>query len=336
MAVPTYDELLAHYDMEKSIMKQTFNDEDLRQFSLTLDMWEMLARFLGLPPPDIANIKSLGDVEQQRIRMLERWKQRRGSMATYGAMIKALLQISRTDLAEEVITLRQSSKDTSTLETATTNLSTSCPKESCLTAPTSLASSSGIEDASSSAAMSPLSLPATPRKQTTQEVISTLGEFKDGDITPSKDCTKVNYQINLSPSKNSLLLQADSGEKDVPWGCGTATCKYSAAGGRDVLILAPDLSLPHPEAVARRPGQLTEEDKVKLQSQGLPPDCQSEQDIIRARYDLDKRSKIVEVKSGQSLTQEVIESITHLLNTTQNDGGKQIICYLILCRVHLL
>ena len=65
MAASTYDELLAHYDMEKSIMKLPFSDEDLRQFSLSLDMWEKLARSIGLPGPDIASIKSLGDVEEQ-------------------------------------------------------------------------------------------------------------------------------------------------------------------------------------------------------------------------------------------------------------------------------
>ena len=91
MALPTYDELLAHYDMEKFIMKQTFDDEDLKQFSLTLDMWETLAKLLGMPNSDIANIKSQGDVEEQNLRILECWKQRQGSMATYEAMVKALL-----------------------------------------------------------------------------------------------------------------------------------------------------------------------------------------------------------------------------------------------------
>ena len=77
--------------------------------------------------------------------------------------------------------------------------------------------------------------------------------------------------------------------------------------------------------MARRPGQLTEEDKLMLENQGLPSACQSEVDIIKARYELDKRHKIAEIKSGQLLSQgEVIESIAHLLNTTQNDGGKHI------------
>jgi hypothetical protein len=44
MAVPTYDELLAHYNVEIFIMKQTFDDEHLRELSIILDMFEILAR----------------------------------------------------------------------------------------------------------------------------------------------------------------------------------------------------------------------------------------------------------------------------------------------------
>ena len=99
--------------------------------------------------------------------------------------------------------------------------------------------------------------------------------------------------------------------------------KHNAAGGREVVILAPDLSLPHSEAVARRPGHLTEEDKLKLQRQGVTTDCQNELDIMKAKYELGKAYTVVEVKSGQSLLQkEVLDIIDHLLITTQNDGGK--------------
>ena len=195
MAVPTYDELLAHYDMEKSIMKQTFNDEDL-----ILDTWERPAKFLGMPISDITSIKSQGDPEEQRLKMLERWKQRRGSLATHEAMVKALLEISRTDLAEKVIILRCFLGDTPTLEAATTNQSLLCPKESSLTASTSPASSSGIQDACSPVAMSPLSLPATPSEQTAQEVISTLRELEEEfyDLVIYAEDTLENSKVSLN------------------------------------------------------------------------------------------------------------------------------------------
>ena len=89
------------------------------------------------------------------------------------------------------------------------------------------------------------------------------------------------------------------------------------------------MSLPESEAVARRPGQLTEEDKQKLQSQGVPFDCNDELAIIKERYKLDKSCKIVGVESKQSLSRdEVIQSIAHLLTTTQNDEGKKIQLYI--------
>ena len=71
---------------------------------------------------------------------------------------------------------------------------------------------------------------------------------------------------------------------------------------------------------------MTEEDKMMLQRQGLPPDsCHKELDIVTARYKLVERYN-TEVKSGQSLSQrEVLESIAHLLKTTQKDGGKILI-----------
>ena len=102
----------------------------------------------------------------------------------------------------------------------------------------------------------------------------------------------------------------------------TGRTPYQVRGGRDVLIISGDLPPHQPEAVARRPGQLTEEDKQKLLRQGVTGDYQDEVDIVRARWELDKKSKIVDIKSGHSLScEEVSKSITHLLNTTKNNGG---------------
>ena len=101
---------------------------------------------------------------------------------------------------------------------------------------------------------------------------------------------------------------------------------YSVGGGRDVLILAPDLSLPHPEAVARKPGKLTMGDKLKLLSQGVISEFYNELDIITARYRRAKDCSIVEIKSGRSKSyKEALGSIRHVFNTTENDGGKFLI-----------
>ena len=122
MAVPTYDDLLTRWKVEKSLMKQTFNDDDLIRFGSKLDSWEILARHLKIPNSEIANIKSQGDLELQKIKMLECWKRRCGSVASYEIMTKALLDINRTDLAETVIQLRLPSGNVNnTQSTSTTN-----------------------------------------------------------------------------------------------------------------------------------------------------------------------------------------------------------------------
>ena len=173
MAIPTYDELLAHYEVDSSTMRETCDDKHLRQFSLTLDIWETLAKFLEMPTSDIANIKSQGDAVVQSLKMLEHWKQRRGSMATYEAMVKVLLQISRTDLAEKIITLRKSSSRPLKNITAETPLYLN---ESSPTSHTSPASSNGVDSSASSAALSSLSLAADP---TPLDVISTLRKLEE-------------------------------------------------------------------------------------------------------------------------------------------------------------
>ena len=101
----------------------------------------------------------------------------------------------------------------------------------------------------------------------------------------------------------------------------TGTTDYGVGGGRDVLIIAPDQPLHNPKAVARRPGQLTQEDKLTLLSQGVSPEGQDELAVVRARCEVDKRYRIVGVKSGQLSREEVMKSIKHLLTTTKNDGG---------------
>ena len=114
MAVPSYDELLARVGVEKSEMEQTVQDSHLTKFSFKLDRWELLAKSLELPKSEIEKIKEQGDAEERRDKMLECWKQRCGSRATYETLTRALLRINRTDLAEILISLCQSLRDTNT------------------------------------------------------------------------------------------------------------------------------------------------------------------------------------------------------------------------------
>ena len=189
MAVPTYEELLAHCNVDSSLMGQTFSDDHLMEFSSQLEKWESLALSLRLPSTEIENIKGAGDIEMQRYKLLKCWKQRCGSMATYKALVKALLQTSRTDLAEKVIAFQKSLKE-----------SPPSPSETNLATLTSPASSCGTEDMSPSVTMSP-SLLATPSKheQTVHQVISTLKKLEKEfyDLVIHIEDTLENSKISL-------------------------------------------------------------------------------------------------------------------------------------------
>ena len=189
MAVPTYDELLAKRRVTTSAMEQTFDRDDLQKFSLELDRWEKLARFIGIPTPEIENIKSQGDMDEQKIKMLVCWKQRRGSMATYEAMARALLQIGRTDLAEEVIAFRcpvsvlQNTVTDSDTQAGTQTEPSNEPLQ--VTGPPSPGNSSGIGEMSpdprTPAVLPPFTVLSNPIVHTAQQevVISHLKELEE-------------------------------------------------------------------------------------------------------------------------------------------------------------
>ena len=141
-SVPTYDDLLVLWKVEDATMNEKFiNHDHLIDLASNLDRWEMVAILLQIPNSEIESIKMLRDIGVQRIRMLECWKQRNGSAATYKALVKALLKISRIDLAEKVII---SARDARLLD----NVSNTQPKvTSQVSLPNSLPSESGTETA---------------------------------------------------------------------------------------------------------------------------------------------------------------------------------------------
>lgn len=95
---------------------------------------------------------------------------------------------------------------------------------------------------------------------------------------------------------------------------------HSVGGGRDVLIIC-NLPFNYSEAVPRQSFELTAEYTSALQNQGVPTDCRNELDIVKARFGLDKRYKVVAVKSGKVFQGEIMDCIRHILATTKNDGG---------------
>ena len=177
MVVPSYEEVLAKWNVDISLMELSFSDDHLIELSskIDIDVCELLGLKLGIPRADINGIMNQRNVGVQPVKILECWRQRRGSMATYKILTKALLRISRTDLAEEVVALVISSKETST----SVNQS---PTHTCSMAalPPSPACNSGIQDIFPQATASSLSLITNPKVQTVQalEITSILTELE--------------------------------------------------------------------------------------------------------------------------------------------------------------
>ena len=113
MAVPSYEEIIAKWNVDSSLMELAFSEGHLIQLSseIDIDICKLLAIKLQIPPADTKGIMSHRNVG---VEILECWRQRRGSMATYKELAMALLGISRTDLAEKVVALVLSVKETTT------------------------------------------------------------------------------------------------------------------------------------------------------------------------------------------------------------------------------
>ena len=202
MAVPSYEDILVRWNVDSSLMKLKFSDDHKMELASKLETsnCEVLVRHLGLDSSEIEDTKGERNAELQRIRMLECWKQRRGSMATYEVLAKALLQIKRTDLAEEVVALTFSLRETN----LPTNHSQPCSVLSSLVMPPSSASSSGVED------MSPLGAVSVDPAQDLTPVLTEL-EREFYDLVTFVEATlekREDVGINTITRRFSMLPQS--------------------------------------------------------------------------------------------------------------------------------
>lgn len=159
MAVPTYDELLVWWKVNPSLMMLSFKDCHKLELASKLESCtcELLGTSLEIPRSEINHIRENGAAQLQIIKMLDCWKQRCGSMATFESLARALLQINRTDLAEEVVRFALSVRSDSRTGTATvtTGQTQSQPGEFDFALPPSPASSSGAEMSPSPKSLNP-------------------------------------------------------------------------------------------------------------------------------------------------------------------------------------
>ncbi len=103
---------------------------------------------------------------------------------------------------------------------------------------------------------------------------------------------------------------------------------YGATGKTEVLLVTSNLTTQDDDVVQRRPGgELKDDERRKLEHQGVPRDCHHDDtSIMKARHSLDKEKSIAEVlRDDGSLTcEQVIKKITQLQNNTDTCGGKVI------------
>ena len=212
MAVPSYEDILVRWNVDSSLMEQTVSDDHKMELASKLETsnCEVLVRHLGLDSSEIDNTKGERNAELQRIRMLECWKQRCGSMATYEVLVKALLRIKRTDLAEEVVALRGA--------LVSTNQSQPCSVLSSLVMPPSPASSSEVEDMSPLGAMSPASSvdtaqDLTPALTKLEEEFYELVTFVEATLEKSEDVGINTITRRFSMLPQSIKKQQQTDEK---------------------------------------------------------------------------------------------------------------------------
>ena len=127
----------------------------------------MLAKSLRITNQDIESIRNKGGAELQRLKLLECWKHRCGSKATYKVLAEALLQVKRTDLAEKVVALALQVEEQATTEGSMLSMAAS----------TSQASPSFKSD-SGSANLTTVTF-ESPGNPQTEEVMSNLRQLEN-------------------------------------------------------------------------------------------------------------------------------------------------------------
>lgn len=106
MSVPTVtmQDLAHHCKVEEAALEKEVTSNCFYKISRCLPEWELLAPKLNITQADIDDIikENPGSGEKQRLGFLKKWKQKMGIMATWQALMEALLGIEKADNAKKV------------------------------------------------------------------------------------------------------------------------------------------------------------------------------------------------------------------------------------------
>ena len=99
----TFDDLIDRYCLERHLLESRVTQDHLLDVSMFLEHWKVFARAAGLTNPDIEAIRHNEYTEEdRRYKALLLWQQKKAFLATYSELIRIMLRIQKTDLAEQV------------------------------------------------------------------------------------------------------------------------------------------------------------------------------------------------------------------------------------------
>ena len=97
-------EVLKNVPAEK--LDQPCSDEHLSKLSLSITDWQSIAPFLGLTEVEESEIvDDSSRARMKRIKMLRKWRNKKGEKATYRNLAEVLLELEETDLVEKLCKL---------------------------------------------------------------------------------------------------------------------------------------------------------------------------------------------------------------------------------------
>ena len=124
--------------------------------------------------------------------------------------------------------------------------------------------------------------------------------------------------MNNNNNNHSKMVEAEIWE-----GKFQGRVSYGTFGARDVLIISNE-TVEGPDVVPRKKGCLTQEDKDRLTSQGIPPDCwEDDSKLMEARYlREEKRYTLLSLPPQKVLTKSfVMKRIKEVMENTTKPGG---------------
>lgn len=105
-------DLIDRFHFSQDQLDMEVNEEHLREVSKIIDDHEILGNELGLSESEMSAINSDANKQLQRMKMLNKWKQKFAFKATYGKLIGALVKCSRGSDAQKVCELLAQSEYT--------------------------------------------------------------------------------------------------------------------------------------------------------------------------------------------------------------------------------